>query len=358
MWGEQDGGEGSVGTVVQVGNDAGNGGDDKQQHSKAAAAAAAATATTPDKTVIVQWDSGDRTNYRAGHQDKFDLCVLDNASVGVRHTSDVLCSGCGRSAFFGIRWQCADCQSGVGGRGVNRVVDLCSRCYGADKHDVAHRFLRLDSSTAAATCAVPPRAESRRVAIRGIFPGAKVQRSFDWVWKDQDGGLGSIGEAVHLEGWNGETERSVVRVSWPRSAGCNLYRLGHKGKIDVQLAKGQPGVIGGFYYPDHLPVLGRTQVANHSPKHSREYTLRKYSLGDRVRISVAAEVLRTLQEGHGGFHAKMVELIGVEGRVHRVTDGGDIRVQYPGKPENEYRWTVHPAALVKASFIWGSLCQL
>ena len=65
-WGDQDGGEGCTGTVVEIcvqnaGNVAGK---------------------SPDKTVIVQWDVGARTNYRVGHQNAFDLRVIDNAPIG------------------------------------------------------------------------------------------------------------------------------------------------------------------------------------------------------------------------------------------------------------------------------------
>jgi E3 ubiquitin-protein ligase mind-bomb len=41
------------------------------------------------------------------------------------------------------------------------------------------------------------------------------------------------------------------------------------------------------------------------------------------------------------FTIKLVEKVGT---VHRVTDKGDIRVQYEG---NDNRWTVAPNALVK-----------
>ena len=60
MWGDQDGGEGNVGTVVQHGQDR----------------------NLPDGTVLVHWDSGRQTNYRAGHSGKFDLRVLDSAQAG------------------------------------------------------------------------------------------------------------------------------------------------------------------------------------------------------------------------------------------------------------------------------------
>jgi len=62
QWGYQDGGEGGVGTVVEVGG---------QGASK-----------NPDKTVVVVWDTGVRAKYRAGYKNKDDLRVLDNAPAG------------------------------------------------------------------------------------------------------------------------------------------------------------------------------------------------------------------------------------------------------------------------------------
>ena len=61
-WQNQDNGEGRVGTVVEVGK-SGN-------------------SNTPDKTVVVQWDSGFRTNYRVGYQNVYDLRVFDTAPAG------------------------------------------------------------------------------------------------------------------------------------------------------------------------------------------------------------------------------------------------------------------------------------
>ena len=61
-WGNQDDGEGHMGTVVEIGKPG--------------------SSTSPDKTVVVQWDSGTRTNYRVGYLGKYDLRVLDNAPVG------------------------------------------------------------------------------------------------------------------------------------------------------------------------------------------------------------------------------------------------------------------------------------
>lgn len=61
-WGSQDNGEGNVGTVVEIGR--------------------TGSPTTPDKTVVVQWDQGNRTNYRTGFQGAYDLLLYDNAQIG------------------------------------------------------------------------------------------------------------------------------------------------------------------------------------------------------------------------------------------------------------------------------------
>lgn len=61
-WGNQDNGEGNVGTVVEIGRQG--------------------SPTTPDRTVVVQWDQGTRTNYRTGFQGAFDLLLYDNAQIG------------------------------------------------------------------------------------------------------------------------------------------------------------------------------------------------------------------------------------------------------------------------------------
>ena len=59
-WGDQDGGEGCLGTVAESG--------DKSE--------------TPEGVVIVQWDNGNRCNYRCGLEGKYDLKVYDNAATG------------------------------------------------------------------------------------------------------------------------------------------------------------------------------------------------------------------------------------------------------------------------------------
>lgn len=58
---DMDGGEGFVGTVVDVGSK---------------------TSNLPEKLVWVQWDTGARRDHRAGYHGAYDLRVLDNAAAG------------------------------------------------------------------------------------------------------------------------------------------------------------------------------------------------------------------------------------------------------------------------------------
>lgn len=64
-WENQDGGEGHVGTVVEVGRSNG----------------------TLDKQVFVVWDNGVRGNYRIGYSGAYDLRTLDNGSIGMYNWS-------------------------------------------------------------------------------------------------------------------------------------------------------------------------------------------------------------------------------------------------------------------------------
>ncbi|CAF4272938.1 unnamed protein product, partial [Rotaria sordida] len=139
-WAQQDDGEGHVGTVVELGKPGSN--------------------TSPDKTVVVQWDSGSRTNYRVGYQSAYDLRVYDNAPIGVRHPN-VICDACRKHGIIGMRWKCARCFD----------FDLCTHCYMAlDKHDLTHPFLRFETATNTQGVKVPPRSQSvdARIIAKGI----------------------------------------------------------------------------------------------------------------------------------------------------------------------------------------------
>ena len=65
-WGDQDGGVGGVGTVAEVTGGEVSSGD----------------STVAGKAVVVQWDTGNRCNYRCGLEGKYDLKVFDSAPTG------------------------------------------------------------------------------------------------------------------------------------------------------------------------------------------------------------------------------------------------------------------------------------
>lgn len=134
---------------------------------------------SPDEVVVV-WDNGTAANYRCSGQ--YDLRILDSAPTGVKHEG-TMCDTCRQQPIFGIRWKCAECGN----------YDLCSICYHGDKHQVRHRFYRI-TTPGSERIYLETRRKSKKIAIRGIFPGARVVRGVDWQWEDQDGGNGRRGK--------------------------------------------------------------------------------------------------------------------------------------------------------------------
>ncbi|XP_076451973.1 uncharacterized protein LOC143287678 [Babylonia areolata] len=199
-----------------------------------------------DGTVDVLWDMGQETRCRAGQEGKFDLRILDTATVGVRHPG-TCCTECEEQDIWGVLWRCQQCVAS----------DLCSTCYNDDKHDLRHRFLRIDFPGAAGRL-MKKRNVSVRIRSVGIFPGAKVVRGKNWEWKDQDGGEGSEGEVVEiLNTASQHGNRNLVRVLWP-SGKNDVYRLAYEGHVDVTCTDEEAG---GFYYRDHLPCLDTAQFS-------------------------------------------------------------------------------------------------
>uniref|UniRef100_A0A8D3BX86 E3 ubiquitin-protein ligase MIB2 n=1 Tax=Scophthalmus maximus TaxID=52904 RepID=A0A8D3BX86_SCOMX len=313
-WGNQDDGEGHVGTVVEIGRQG--------------------STTTPDKTVVVQWDSGTRTNYRTGYQGAYDLLLYDNAQIGVRH-SNIICDSCKKHGIMGMRWKCKVCFD----------YDLCTQCYMNNKHDLGHAFERYETAHSQPVI-LAPRQNLPRIILKGIFQGVKVVRGPDWDWGNQDGGEGKVGKVVDIRGWDTESGRSVASVTWSNGT-TNVYRMGHKGKVDLKyVSDGQ----GGFYYKDHLPKLGEhaeLQRQESADGHS-------FQQGDKVKCLLEVDILRQMQEGHGGWNPKMAEYICRIGTVHRITDRGDVRVQY----SNNIRWTFHPGALTKVLGQMGKVLKV
>ncbi|XP_067251652.1 E3 ubiquitin-protein ligase MIB2 isoform X2 [Chanodichthys erythropterus] len=314
-WGNQDEGEGHIGTVVEIGRQG--------------------STTTPDKTVVVQWDSGTRTNYRTGYQGAYDLLLYDNAQIGVRH-SNIICDSCKKHGIMGMRWKCKVCFD----------YDLCTQCYMNNKHDLTHAFERYETAHSQPV-SLTPRQNLSRIILKGIFQGVKVVRGPDWDWGNQDGGEGKVGKVVDIRGWDQESGRSVASVTWSNGT-TNVYRMGHKGKVDLKYVS---DVQGGFYYKEHLPKLGEhaeLQRQESADTHS-------FQQGDKVKCLLEVDILRQMQEGHGGWNPKMAEYISRIGTVHRITDRGDVRVQY----SNNIRWTFHPGALTKVNtFAVGELVKV
>ena len=112
-WDDQDGGEGCVGTVVSDSNKsmAGN---------------------HPEGTALVRWDHGKQSNYRVGHLSTYDLRLVDNGSVGVKHLGK-RCKYCSEDVI-GVLWSCTICPE----------VILCTKHYMSDKACLNHQFLRVD----------------------------------------------------------------------------------------------------------------------------------------------------------------------------------------------------------------------
>uniref|UniRef100_A0A8C5BPF6 RING-type E3 ubiquitin transferase n=1 Tax=Gadus morhua TaxID=8049 RepID=A0A8C5BPF6_GADMO len=334
-WGNQDDSEGHMGTVVEIGRQG--------------------STTTPDKTVVVQWDSGTRTNYRTGYQGAYDLLLYDNAQIGVRH-SNIICDSCKKHGIMGMRWKCKVCFD----------YDLCTQCYMNNKHDLSHAFERYETAHSQPVT-LAPRQNLTRIILKGIFQGVKVVRGPDWDWGNQDGGEGKVGKVVDIRGWDTESGRSVASVTWSNGT-TNVYRMGHKGKVDLKYVS---DVQGGFYYKEHLPKLGEhaeLQRQDSADGHS-------FQQGDKVKCLLEVDILRQMQEGHGGWNPKMAEVntfgvgelvkvledmesvkrlqtghgewtdsmspaLGQVGKVLKVYADGDLRVAFGGQT-----WTFNPACL-------------
>lgn len=303
-WGNQDGGEGFVGTVVKIGRPG--------------------STISPENTVVVIWDTGIETNYRVGYDGSYDLRLLDNAPAGVKH-HNIICDGCHCKGISGLRFKCTRCYD----------FDLCLHCYMADKHDLSHVFQRFDTYNSVGV-ELPPRQGSTKILLRGIFIGAIVQRGNNWDWGDQDGGPGKRGRVLDVRGWGNESWRSVANVAWS-SGYTNMYSVGHKGRVDLLCVE---PAVGGHYYRSHLPILGE-KIEEHDSHQDSNLT---FIVGESVSVTVDVEALKKMQEGHGGWNPRMSQIVGEIGIVHRFTEKGDIRVYYPTL---DCRWTLNPSVLKK-----------
>ncbi|KAL1124500.1 hypothetical protein AAG570_001126 [Ranatra chinensis] len=290
-WGKQDGGEGHVGTVRNF--------------------------ESPEEVVVV-WDNGTAANYRSAGD--YDLRILDSAPTGVKHEG-TMCDVCRQQPIFGIRWKCADCAN----------YDLCSVCYHGDKHSLRHRFYRI-TVPGSERVMMETRRKSKKIATRGIFPGARVMRGVDWQWEDQDGGMGRRGKVSEVQDWSAASPRSAAYVVWDNGA-KNLYRVGFEGMADLKVVNDAKGHS---VYKDHLPFLGQ---------HGGGRGPMGLHLGDQVKVDLELEIVQSLQHGHGGWTDGMFECLGITGTIVGIDEDHDIIVSYP----SGNRWTFNPAVLTKVS---------
>lgn len=291
-WGKQDGGEGHVGTVRNF--------------------------ESPDEVVVV-WDNGTAANYRCSGQ--YDLRILDSAPTGVKHEG-TMCDTCRQQPIFGIRWKCAECGN----------YDLCSVCYHGDKHQLRHRFYRI-TTPGSERVYLETRRKTKKIAIRGIFPGARVVRGVDWQWEDQDGGNGRRGKVQEVQDWSAASPRSAAYIVWDNGS-KNLYRVGFEGMADLKVvndAKGQN------VYRDHLPCLGEHGHGRNVPPGLK--------IGDQVNVDLELEIVQSLQHGHGGWTDGMFECLNSIGTVVGIDEDHDIVVAYT----SGNRWTFNPAVLTKVA---------
>ncbi|XP_038061536.1 E3 ubiquitin-protein ligase MIB1-like [Patiria miniata] len=289
-WGDQDGGKGCVGTVVP------------------------AQAKDSVTGVWVRWDSGQAANYRAGGASgKYDLRIYDNAQLGVKHPT-VECDCCQEHGVVGIRWKCLECHD----------FDLCHSCYNEGKHDLGHRFTRIETNSVPGI-EVPCRFGAIKCRSLGIFPGARVMRGPDWKWEDQDGGEGKVGTVSGVSGGEG-THRSWVAVQWPNRS-TNNYRRGHEGKLDLRYTEKE--TMGEFYI-EHLPRLDATRV--------RPYL----DTGDKVRLlDMDPLKLKELQLERCGWNEEIKDFRGKVGEVIVVDKDGDVKVNFGGSS-----YFINPLCLV------------
>ncbi|KAL3862390.1 hypothetical protein ACJMK2_008359 [Sinanodonta woodiana] len=365
--GKQDGGEGYVGTIVYV-----------------------PKPDVSDGMVTVVWDTGREVRYRAGQNGKYDLRVLDNATAGIIQEF-ITCDECSQEPIQGMRWKCTTCAD----------FDLCTSCYMKGKHDIAHPFVRMDTSKSVAV-ALPARMHTKPIQSQGIFPGAEVMRGPHWRWKNDDGGEGQPGIVSKVTDWKGKVNyyHGGVEVRWQITKKTGMYRLGGEGSVDLVLT--QPGK-GDVYYPSHLAVVdvispgeiilkrsdkvrvnldlksfeqmqdnklygnwnpgmaqctkeigtviellfgGKTVRVQYVDSKvwavNRQALVRvhSFSRGDAVEILDEYNAVKTLQEGHGGWNDDMKDALGKLGRIVLIDKDGDLKVKIP----SGHIWVLNPTS--------------
>ena len=79
---------------------------------------------------------------------------------------------------------------------------------------------------------------------------------------------------------------------WPNGT-SNVYRIGHKGKVDLKYVKSSKG---GNYYPEHLPVVDLSNMPLTPPLSSLASNTSPltFVLGERVKVRYDGEILNSV----------------------------------------------------------------
>lgn len=247
---------------------------------------------------------------------------------------------------------------------------------------------------------VKSRRKSKKISYKGLYVGARVVRGIDCIRDNQDkDNKSSKGTVLGLEDWKTILPLSAVMVKWDNDRE-NMYRVGYNGKTDL---KCKIDGRGGFYYPDHLPLLGeRTIIKNitkninssknlpisfknfkdyplgeellsiskNSSLHSSKENLRisrassscsssvyevggldlnpmvilntrSLSINDLVNIDLNFEIVQSLRVGHGGWSEEMFECLGNTGQITGIDKDKYFEVTYP----SGNKWTCNSAIL-------------
>ncbi|XP_041377265.1 E3 ubiquitin-protein ligase MIB2-like [Gigantopelta aegis] len=262
-----------------------------------------------DQTAEIIWDNGNQTTSSIGKDNKFDLRVLDNATVGIRHQS-INCDECDEVGVVGMRWHCTRCDD----------YDLCSLCYVTGNHDLTHPFTRYDTPKSQPVT-VSARNKSLKVNALGIFPGATVARGAHWEQNDTDGGHGKTGTVESLVTPHPNSPRSAVNVKW-QSGEVSVCRVGYEGKVDIKYTDEAPGVE---YYLQHLPVLD--DVGAKAPIDITPSDL-ELKVGDKVCIELEASALKQIMEAGSLWSVGIAKCIGQTGVVTSFAANGDVNVEF------------------------------
>lgn len=123
---------------------------------------------------------------------------------------------------------------------------------------------------------------------------------------------------MDIRGWDNESSRSVATVTWSTGS-TNVYRLGYKGCVDLCYVE---EATAGTYYKEHLPLLGQSVLTipdngnSSTPTKSGVSSISSsshhvtFNVGDKVKVLIEVDILKEMQDGHGGWNPRMAEYIG------------------------------------------------